>query len=262
MFKALKIASTGMLAQQLYVDTTANNLANINTTGYKKARVGFEDLLYENISPLLPPEAREGSLVASVQLGHGTRPVYAHKIFTQGDSEETGNSLDILIEGEGFLRFTAPDGTTAYSRDGSLQVDAWGRIVNSKGYPLEPEISVPEETQSIEISPDGTVSAALVGQDDQEILGQVELAHFVNPAGLEAIGGNLFKRTEAAGEVALYTPGQGGLGTLRQGFLERSNVNIVEEMINMIVAQRAYEINAKAIQTAEDMLALVNQLKR
>jgi flagellar basal-body rod protein FlgG len=262
MFKALKIASTGMLAQQMYVDTTANNLANINTTGYKKARVGFEDLLYENISPLLPPDAREGNLVAAVQIGHGTRPVYAHKIFTQGDSEETGNSLDVLIEGEGFLQFTTSDGTTVYSRDGALQVDAWGRVVNSKGYPLEPEIVVPEGTRSIEISPDGTLLASLVGQEEQEILGQFELAQFVNPAGLEAIGGNLYRRTEATGEVSTSIPGQAGLGTLRQGFLERSNVNIVEEMINMIVAQRAYEINAKAIQTAEDMLALVNRLKR
>jgi len=262
MFKALKIASTGMLAQQLYVDTTANNLANINTTGYKKGRVGFEDLLYERTSPLLPLGTEGESLVTPVEIGHGTRPVYAHKIFTQGDSEETGNSLDLLIEGKGFLQFVAPDGTMTYSRDGALQIDGWGRVVNSKGYPLEPEITIPEGTQSIEISPEGSVMAMLPGQEEQQVLGQIELAQFINPSGLEALGGNLYRRTEAAGELVTGIPGEGGLGTLRQGFLERSNVDIVEEMVNMIVAQRAYEINAKAIQTAEDMLALVNRLKR
>ncbi len=261
MLRALRTAASGMTAQQLSIDVIAHNLANVNTTGFKKARVDFEDLLYQTVRGAGPNEAGT-TLPAPLQVGHGTKLVATPKIFSQGDSETTDNPLDLLIQGDGFFQVQLPDGTTAYTRDGGFRVDGEGRMVTSNGYALSPEIVLPQDTESVLVGADGKVFARQAGQDSSTELGQLLLARFINPSGLEATGGNLLRLSTASGDPVVGAPGEEGLGTLQQGALERSNVNVVEEMINMIVAQRAFEINSKAVRTAEDILSLVNNLKR
>ncbi len=262
MISALWTAATGMSAQQTNVDVIANNLSNVNTAGFKKSRVDFEDLLYTILKSPGTPIAGTQVVPTGIQLGHGVKVVAISKQFSQGDFMQTENPLDILIEGPGFFQITMPDGTIAYTRDGAFKLDQDGNLVNSEGMYLEPQITIPPDAKEITIGIDGTVSVLLPGQTTPQVVGNIQLVRFVNPAGLKAIGMNLFLPTEASGDPIVGTPGDNGFGLLRQGFLEMSNVKIVDEMVNMIVAQRAYEMNSKAVQTADEMLQIANMLKR
>lgn len=261
MLRAMRTAASGMAAQQMYVDTIANNLANINTTGFKKARVEFQDLLYQTQRPAGLPTASGSATPLATQVGHGTRVVGTEKLFGQGDTEVTGNPLDIEIQGDGFMQFLSPSSEVVYSRDGALRLDGEGRVVSAGGLPLEPALTVPQETNSLYISPDGEVQAR-DATGNATVIGRIELARFTNPAGLESMGGNLMRKSPASGEPVVGTPGETGLGSLSQGTLERSNVSVVDEMVAMIVANRAYEINAKAITTADEMMQQTNNIKR
>jgi len=261
MNRIMQIAASGMAAQQRNVDTISNNLANVNTPGYKKNRMEFQDLLYQSVRPAGAEVDENTRTPTELQVGCGTRPVATSKMFAQGDIVETGNPLDVAINGDGFFQVLMPDGTTAYSRDGLFKLSDDGRIVTSDGYELAPEISLPYDTTSITISRDGLVTAFVAGVQDPEEVGQIELAKFINPAGLKNMGHNLYQVTPSSGEPAFGQPSTEGFGTLEQFYMESSNVNVVEEMVNMIVAQRAYEINSKAIQTADEMMQLVNRLR-
>ena len=251
-----------MEAQQINMDVTANNLANVNTTGFKKSRADFQDLLYQTIRVAGSTQAQGIQVPTGIQIGLGTRLAAVQKIFTQGDFHATGNALDMVIEGDGFFQVILPSGELAYTRDGSFKKDGQGNLVTSDGYLVQPEISMPAEAREISIGKDGTVSALLAGQSAPEELGQIQLVKFLNPAGLESLGGNLFAETAASGAAETGTPGQIGLGTLSSGSVEMSNVKVVEEMINLIVAQRAYEVNSKSIQTADEMLSMANTIRR
>ncbi len=262
MIRALFTAATGMQAQQLNLDTIANNLANVNTTGFKRNRVDFQDLLYQTLRPAGTRMAGGVEVPTGIQVGHGTRPVATQKIWSQGNFQQTENPLDLVIEGDGFFQVTRPDGTIAYTRAGAFKRDSQGQIVNSDGYVLQPALTIPEGTTSISIGSDGTVSVITAGQSTPQQLGQIELARFMNPAGLNAIGKNLFLPTAASGQATTGTPGLDGFGTINQGFLEMSNVSVVEEMVQMIAAQRAFEVNSKAIRSADEMLAISNNLSR
>jgi flagellar basal-body rod protein FlgG len=262
MIKAMRTAATGMIAQQMNVDNIANNLANVNTTGFKKSKVEFQDVLYQNFRKAGTVTAVGAEAPTELAIGYGTKAVSTNRQFTEGDLTSTGNPLDVAIEGDGFYQIQYPDGTTAYTRDGTFKVSGDGRIVTSEGYPLLPEITIPTDAESISVGTDGTVEVMQVGNDTPVQLGQIELARFVNPAGLSAIGRNLLVKTVASGEPITDLPTQSGLGQLNQGYLEMSNVKVVDEMVNMIVAQRAYEMNSKAIQTADDMAQIANSLKR
>ena len=262
MSRALYTAATGMIAQQMNVDNIANNLANVNTTGYKKSKMEFQDLLYQQLRLAGATQAEGAQVPVELQIGYGTRPVATQRIFTQGTVIATNNPLDISIDGDGFLQVTLPDGTVSYTRDGALKKSAEGIIVTSDGYPVEPQVTLPQDASAINISSNGEVSVLIHGDPTQQQVGQLELARFVNPAGLKSIGRNLFLETEASGAAVTGAPDSEGFGKLSQGFLELSNVEVVDEMVGMIVAQRAYEINAKAIQTSEEMLANANNLKR
>jgi flagellar basal-body rod protein FlgG len=262
MMSGLWTAASGMEAQQLNMDVVANNLANVNTTGFKRSRVDFQDLLYQTISPAGTTVAEGSQVPTGIQVGLGTEPAAVQKIFSQGDFNHTQNPLDVAIEGDGFFQVLRPDGTIAYTRDGAFKLDNQGRLVTSNGYALEPELAIPAEASEIAIGPDGTVSVLLPGQPAPQEIGQIQLAKFLNPAGLSSEGKNLYLPTGASGEPITGTPGLDGFGTLAAGMVEMSNVRIVEEMVNMIVAQRAYEVNSKSIQTADDMLAIANNLRR
>src|SRR5210317_78850 len=262
MIRSLWTSATGMQAQALNLDVISNNLANVNTSGFKKSRAEFQDLLYETIKPAGTPSSQDTEVPAGIQLGHGTRPSTVLKIFSQGNMENTQNELDLAIEGDGFFQITLPNGETAYTRDGAFKLDSDGRIVNSDGFALEPEISIPSDALSISVGLDGTVSVLQAGESIPSEVGTIELARFVNPAGLISMGKNLFITSEASGDEMTGTAGEDGLGTLAQGFLEMSNVSVVDEMVNMITAQRAYESNSKAIQAADEMLQLANNVKR
>ena len=262
MIRSLWTSATGMQAQALNLDVISNNLANVNTSGFKKSRAEFQDLLYETIKPAGTPSSQDTQVPTGIQLGHGTRPSTVLKIFSQGNMENTQNELDLAIEGDGFFQITLPNGETAYTRDGAFKLDRDGRIVNSDGFALEPEISIPSDALSISVGLDGTVSVLQAGESIPSEVGTIELARFVNPAGLISMGKNLFITSEASGDEMTGTAGEDGLGTLAQGFLEMSNVSVVDEMVNMITAQRAYESNSKAIQAADDMLQLANNVKR
>ena len=262
MIRSLWTSATGMQAQALNLDVISNNLANVNTSGFKKSRAEFQDLLYETIRPAGTSSSQDTEVPAGIQLGHGTRPSTVLKIFTQGNMENTQNELDLAIEGDGFFQITLPSGDTGYTRDGSFKLDSDGRIVNSDGFILEPEIAIPSDALSISVGMDGTVSVLQAGESTPSEIGTIELARFVNPAGLISMGKNLFITSEASGDELIGTAGQDGLGTLAQGFLEMSNVSVVDEMVSMITAQRAYESNSKAIQAADDMLQLANNVKR
>ncbi|MCR4427044.1 MAG: flagellar basal-body rod protein FlgG [Firmicutes bacterium] len=262
MMRALWSAATGMLAKQLDMDVISNNLANLNSAGFKKSRVDFQDLMYQTYRSAGSTVAQGSKLPAGIQVGLGTRAAAIQKIFSQGDFIQTENPLDLVIEGDGFFQILMSDGSTAYTRNGAFKVDADGRIVTSDGFLLEPEISIPTDSVSISIGTDGTISVLVAGDDEPKDIGKIELARFLNPAGLAALGRNLFRATAASGEATIGTPGLSGMGTIAQGFLEMSNVKVVEEMVNMIIAQRAYEVNSKAIQTSDEMLATANNLRR
>jgi flagellar basal-body rod protein FlgG len=262
MIKAMRTAATGMSAQQMNVDNIANNLANVNTPGFKKSLLEFQDVLYQQFR--LPGTATSvgNQVPTGLSIGYGTRPSATSREYSTGDLQQTGASLDIAIEGDGFFQIQRPDGTTAFTRDGSFKLSADGRMVTSDGYYLLPEVTMPENTTSVAIGTDGTVEVIQAGSDQPAQIGQIELARFINPAGLIAIGHNLFVQSGASGNPSTAAPGQNGNGVLNQGYLETSNVKVVDEMVNMIVAQRAYEMNSKAIQTADDMSGIANNLKR
>lgn len=258
MNQALWVAKTGLDAQQTRMTVVSNNLANVNTTGFKKGRAAFEDLLYQTIRQPGAQTSQQTQSPSGLQLGTGVRVVSTEKMFSQGNLLQTNNSLDIAINGRGFFQIQQPDGTLAYTRDGNFQLNSQGQIVNNAGFALQPGITIPQGTQSISIAADGIVSAQLAGQAAPQQVGTLTVADFINPAGLQARGENLFIETAASGTPQTGTPGLNGTGSLVQGSLESSNVNIVEEMVNMIETQRAYEINSKAIQTTDAMLQYVN----
>jgi flagellar basal-body rod protein FlgG len=253
-----------MIAKQFHIDTISNNLSNVNTTGFKKNRADFEDLLYQTKVMAGTPATAVSEVPTGIQVGHGVKTAATQKIFSQGSLKNTENKLDLAIAGEGFFKIQMYDGSMAYTRDGSFKIDSKGQVVNSNGYLLEPPITLPEGTQhsEINISKEGVVRVKVRGNDDPVEIGQISLNRFINPAGLKAIGGNLYKTTEASGEAVPGQAGYNGYGSLEQGFLEMSNVKVVEEMVDMIVAQRAYETNSKAIQTSDSMLATAINLKR
>lgn len=255
---ALWAAKTGLDAQQTRMNVVSNNLANINTTGFKRDRAVFEDLIYQNVRQAGAQTAQDTQLPSGLNIGTGVRVVATEKLFTQGNFTSTENQTDMAIEGRGFFEVLMPDGGTAYTRDGSFQINAEGVLVNSSGFPMQPAITVPDSTTSLSIGKDGTVSAQIAGNTEPTILGNIQLSDFINPSGLQAIGGNLFRETAASGAPQQGTPGLAGLGMLNQGSVETSNVNVVEEMVSMIETQRAYEINSKAISTADGMLQYLN----
>ena len=262
MIRSLWTAATGMQAQELNIDVIANNLANVNTSGFKKSRAEFQDLLYESMRPAGAASSADTTIPTGIQLGHGTRASAVQKIFTQGDFENTQNELDWAIEGDGFFQIELPNGDTSYSRCGEFKLDADGRIVNADGFPLVPQLTIPTDTISITVGMDGTVSVIQAGDSTPSEIGTLQLARFVNAAGLRSLGKNLFVPTEGSGDEIIGTPGEDGLGSIAQGFLEMSNVSVVDEMVSMITAQRAYETNSKVIQTSDEMLQMANNLKR
>ncbi|MFN3465925.1 MAG: flagellar basal-body rod protein FlgG [Terricaulis sp.] len=260
--RALSIAASGMQAQQLNVDVISHNIANMNTTSYKRQRAEFQDMLYQNLErPGSTSSASGGVLPLGIQLGVGVRADAVGRVTEQGGIAATGNPYDIAINGRGYFQITMPSGQTGYTRAGNLAVNADGQIVTADGYPLEPAITVPAEATAIQITRDGIVEVTLAGQTDPQQIGQLEIASFINPAGLEGIGDNLFLETPASGTATTATPGSPGLGTLMQGYLELSNVNAVEEISALIVAQRAYEMNARVITAADEMLQSTTQLR-
>ncbi|MBI5575317.1 MAG: flagellar basal-body rod protein FlgG [Deltaproteobacteria bacterium] len=262
MLRSLFTAATGMEAQRINIDVVANNLANVNTTGFKRGRADFQDLLYQNVRTPGSASAEGFQIPSGIQVGLGVRPVAVQKIFEQGDFATTGNQLDLVIEGDGFFQVPKPDGEMAYTRAGSFKMDSEGRVVTSDGYPIDPAITIPSNTMSITIGTDGKVTVTQPGTSAPTQVGQITLARFTNPGGLRAIGRNLFLPTDASGEAITANPGVDGMGTVSQGFVEMSNVNVVEEMINMIVSQRAYEINSKAVQASDEMLQAANNMRR
>lgn len=260
MMRSLWIAKTGMEAQQTQLDTISNNLANVSTNGYKKSHAVFEDLMYQNLRQAGAPTSEETSMPTGLQIGLGTRAVATARSFSQGNLQQSSNPLDLAILGQGFLQVQLPDGTTGYTRDGSLQVDAQGQLVTNSGFLVQPGIIIPADAQTVTVGQDGTVSATVPGQTQPQNLGQLQIASFVNPAGLDPKGQNLYAETTASGAPTTGTPGENGLGSIRQGFVETSNVNAVEELVAMIQTQRAYEMNSKAIQTSDQMLQRLSQL--
>ncbi|HGG60639.1 MAG TPA: flagellar basal-body rod protein FlgG [Gammaproteobacteria bacterium] len=258
MNRALWSAKTGLDAQQTRMAVISNNLANANTTGFKRDRALFEDLVYQNVRQVGAQSSQETQLPSGLNVGTGVRIVATEKLFTQGGLTQTDNSLDVAIQGRGFFEILMPDGSTAYTRDGAFHLNAQAQIVTSSGYPLQPGLTVPQNAKSITIGVDGTVSAVVAGTTEPTQIGTLQLTDFVNPGGLQAIGSNLFIETASSGSPQAGTPGQSGLGTLLQGSLETSNVNVVEELVSMIETQRAYELNSKAISTTDGMLQYVN----
>jgi flagellar basal-body rod protein FlgG len=258
MFSALWTAKTGLDAQQTRMDVISNNLANVNTTGYKRGRASFEDLLYQNVRQAGGRSSQQTQLPSGLSLGTGVRVVGTEKLFSQGNLVQTKNPFDVAIEGRGFFKVLMPDGTLAYTRAGDFQINSQGQLVTPGGYRVQPSITVPAKVQSVTIGNDGTVTAKMAGQSEPEQIGTLQLSEFVNPAGLQARGQNLYLETAASGPPQVGTPGLNGLGTLQQGALESSNVNVVEALVNMIQTQRAYEMNSKAIETSSQMLRYAN----
>jgi flagellar basal-body rod protein FlgG len=259
MEQSLWIAKTGLEAQQTRMAVVSNNLANVNTTGFKKGRAAFEDLLYQQTRQPGAASSQQTQLPTGLSTGTGVRVVATDKSFSQGNVTQTGNALDVAINGRGFFQVLMPDGSSAYTRDGTFQINAQGQLVTNAGYTVQPGISIPESAQSVTIGADGTVSVQNAGEAQPTQVGSLQIADFVNPAGLQARGENLYTETAASGPAQVGTPAQNGLGTLNQGTLESSNVNVAEELVNMIETQRAYEINAKAISTTDSMLQFLNQ---
>lgn len=255
-------AATGLSAQQRFVEIISNNLANVNTTGFKKTRPEFQDLMYETIRPAGNTQRSGASSVNEVQIGGGTELVSTTKQFSQGDIQASNNPFDIAVNGEGFFIIRRPDNTFAYTRDGSFQLDRNGQLVTSQGYALEPGLTIPDDAVEVRISRDGVVSFLTSNESEEQTIGQIELARFVNPAGLRSLGDNLYEETSSSGQAFFEQPGTNNTGELIQAHLENSNVDLVEEMVNMIVAQRAYELNSKSVRTAEDILTTAVNLKR
>jgi flagellar basal-body rod protein FlgG len=260
MIRSLWIAKTGMEAQQTQLDAISNNLANASTNGYKTAHAVFEDLMYQNLRQSGASSTDQTVLPTGLQVGLGTRAVATSRNFSQGSLQQSSNTLDIAINGTGFFQIQMPDGTTAYTRDGSFQTNATGQLVTNNGYTVQPGITIPANAQSVTIGTDGTVSVVLPTQATAQTVGKIQLASFVNQGGLEPKGQNLFAETAASGTANTGTPGQNALGTVQQGFVETSNVNVVEELVGMIQTQRAYELNSKAISTSDQMLEKLSQL--
>ena len=261
MLRSLMIAATGMEAQKLNMDVISNNLANVNTTGFKRSRADFQDLLYEDVSAPGTSTSDKTQAPTGIQIGLGVKPAAVQKIFQQGDFAQTGNPLDLVIQGDGLFQVDMPDGSVAYSRAGAFKLDNDGRIVNSDGYPIEPNITIPTNTQQINIGADGTVTVVQAGSTTPVNVGQIQLAKFTNESGLQAQGNGLFTATGSSGDPILANPSVDGMGNIQQGYLEQSNVNIVEEMVNMIASERAYEINSKAVQASDQMLMDTNNMR-
>ncbi|WP_457324129.1 flagellar basal-body rod protein FlgG [Roseateles sp. P5_E11] len=260
MMRSLWIAKTGMEAQQTQLDNISHNLANVATNGYKRSHAVFEDLIYQNMRQAGSNSTDQTTLPTGLQVGLGVRPVATARIYTQGNLQQTSNNLDLAIKGDGFFQIQQPDGTTAYTRDGSFQLNANGQMVTNNGYTLLPGITIPANAQSLTIGNDGTVSVTLPGQAAAQTVGQLQLATFVNPAGLDPKGQNLFTETAASGTPNTGSPNNNGIGAVQQGFVETSNVNVVEELVQMIQTQRAYELNSKAVQTSDQMLQKLAQI--
>jgi len=262
MIRALWTAASGMQAQQLNIDVVANNLANASTTGFKKSRADFQDLMYQTVKTTGAPSTNATTTPTGIQVGLGVKPAAVTKIFSAGNITQTGNELDLAIQGDGFFQVQQSDGSTAYTRAGALKKDGQGRVVTSDGSPVLPEILIPSNATRISVGSDGTVSVQQAGQTAATTVGTLQLASFSNPSGLNAIGKSLFLPTDSSGAATTGTAGQNGLGTLEQGYVETSNVSIMEEMVSMIVGQRAYEINSKAVQASDEMLQQAAGLKR
>ena len=260
MIRSLWIAKTGLDAQQTQMDVISNNLANVSTSGFKRARAVFEDLLYQTIRQPGAQSSEQTTLPSGLQIGTGVKPVATERIFTQGNLQQTGNAKDVAIQGGGFFQVLMPDGTTTYTRDGSFQTDANGQLVTASGYPVQPAITIPPDTVTMTIARDGTVSVQQAGSATATTVGTLQLAMFVNPAGLQSLGENLYGVTTSSGTPTTTAPGSNGAGLLNQAYVETSNVNVVEELVNMIQTQRAYEINSKAISTSDQMLQRLTQL--
>lgn len=262
MIRAMRTAASGMTAQKLNVDNITNNLANVNTTGFKKSKLEFQDLLYQSYRMAGGTSQVGAEIPVELQIGYGSRAVATQRIFSQGSLNQTNGSFDIAIDGDGFIPIDLPDGTVAYTRDGALKLSRVGELVTSDGYLLNAAITIPAEAVEVSIGVDGTITVRNAGETEVTDVGQITLVKFLNPAGLHALGRNLYTQTTSSGDPIEGVPGESGLGQIRQGFLEMSNVETVEEMVNLIIAQRAYEINSKAIQTAEEMITIANNLKR
>jgi len=260
MINSLWISKTGMEAQQMQLDVISNNLANVSTNGFKRANAVFEDLMYQNLRQVGASSSEQSQLPTGLQLGLGVRTVATSRSFAQGNLQQSGNKLDVAIQGNGFFQVTMPDGTTNYTRDGAFQVDSQGRLVTATGLPVANGVTVPANATSIAIGADGVVTAQIPGTTAPQSIGTIALANFLNPAGLEPKGQNLYAESTASGQPASGTPGANGLGALMQGFVETSNVNVVQELVTMIQTQRAYEMNSKAIQTSDQMLQKLGQL--
>jgi flagellar basal-body rod protein FlgG len=261
MFRSLATAASGMEAQQTKLDVTANNIANVSTNGFKKARAEFADLMYQNLRPAGAPTGNGANAPSGTEVGLGTRLVTTSRELGQGELHQTGNPLDIAIEGHGYLGVTMPNGDLAYTRNGALQISAEGKLVTSDGYAVEGDITIPPDAQAVSIAADGTISASVPSSTQAVELGKLQIAMFANPGGLAAQGSTLFRETSASGAAVLGAAGEGGAGSIRQGMLEVSNVNVVEEMIDLISGQRAYEINSRVIKAADDMLGQTAQLR-
>ncbi|MFZ2301267.1 MAG: flagellar basal-body rod protein FlgG [Gallionella sp.] len=260
MIRSLWIAKTGLDAQQTQMDVIANNLANVSTNGFKRSRAVFEDLLYQTLRQPGAQSSQQTQIPSGLQLGTGVRPIAVERIHTQGNLQLTGNQLDVAIQGAGFFQVLMPDGTTAYTRDGSFQMDSQGQLVTASGFFVQPAITIPANATSITIGRDGVVTVTQAGVAAPVQVGQMQLATFINPAGLQSMGENLYQETASSGTPNTTVPGTNGSGSLTQSYLETSNVNVVEELVNMIQTQRAYEINSKAIQTSDQMLQKLTQI--
>ena len=260
--RAMNIAATGMSAQQTYVEVTANNIANLNTTAFKRQRPEFQDLLYQNERRGGATSSDTGTIVpVGVQIGIGVKTAAVYRITTQGNLTQTSNPLDVAIQGRGFFQILQPDGTTAYTRAGSFQLSPTGEVVTADGFVVQPGVTLPQNTVGVTVNPSGQVLAQVAGQTTPQTVGQLQLANFANEAGLEALGSNLFQETPAAGSAVTGNPGAVGFGTINQGMLETSNVDVVTEITNLITAQRAYEMNSKVIQTSDQMMSTLNQIQ-
>jgi flagellar basal-body rod protein FlgG len=260
MIRSLWIAKTGMEGQQTKLDAISHNLANVGTNGFKRGDVVFEDLMYQQLRQPGSATSEQSQLPTGLQLGLGVRAAATTRNFSQGTLNQTTNTFDVAIEGKGFFQIQMPDGTTGYTRDGAFQVDANGQLVTAAGYGVLPGITIPADARAVSIARDGTVNVTLPGQAAPAAVGQLQLAGFINPAGLESVGGNLYAETAASGAPNGGAPGTNGMGGVRQGFVEGSNVNVVEELVTMIATQRAYELNSKAVQTSDQMLQRLGQL--
>ncbi len=260
MIRSLWISKTGLEAQQTQMDVISNNLANVSTTGFKRSRAVFEDLLYQNLRQPGAQSSQQSQIPSGLQIGTGVRPIAAERIHTQGNLQQTGNKLDVAVQGAGFLQVLLPDGSTGYTRDGSLQTDNQGQLVTSSGFVVQPAMTIPANATTVTIGLDGVVTITQPGTAAPVQVGSMQLASFINPSGLESMGQNLYLETASSGTPSTNVPGTNGTGTISQGYVETSNVNVVEELVNMIQTQRAYEINSKAITTSDQMLQKLTQI--